>query len=148
MVHSDVQDAAKSKELNSKNSGGCSKHNPHNANFPWGTPFERTLPSEHRVPRIRVPQRTDDIVTVNLIMKISRVELILLHSYIKFLKNLNLHAYGLSVCSSVVVYLIGRPLRGQGSRSITMKDLDKKASKSNKVNISKAALRLQSSLQS
>lgn len=85
----------------------------------------------------------DDIV--NLIMKISRVELLLLHSYIIFLKNLNLHAYGLSVCSSIVVYLIGRPLRGQGSRSIIMKDLDKKASYSNKVNISKAALRLQSS---
>ena len=62
VVHSDVQDAAKSKGLNSKNSCGCSKHNPHNANFPWGTPFERTLPSEHKVPRIRVPQRTDDIV--------------------------------------------------------------------------------------
>ena len=69
--------------------------------------------------------------------------MIFLCSYVIFLKNLNLHAYGLSACSSLVVNLISRPLRGQRSRSIIMKDLDKKVSYSYKVNISKAALRLQ-----
>ena len=41
-------------------------------------------------------------------MNISWVGLILLYTYIIFLKNLNLHSYGLSECSSIVVYLIGR----------------------------------------